>query len=69
MKQLRLVKITNKIDNKSIYQIQKHSRFFGWVEYGNRANCLQSTFSTLDEAKLYFNAYNSGSLYKIEVIK
>jgi hypothetical protein len=69
MNNLRLVKITNKIDNKIIYQIQKHSRFFGWVEYGNRSNCLQSTFSTLDEANLYFNAYNSGSLYDVQVLQ
>lgn len=68
MKTLRLVKITDLTNDKILYQIQKKNRFFGWIEYGNKKNCIQSTFYTLEEAKKYLTAYQSDSIYKIEVL-
>lgn len=69
MKNLRIVKITNKVDNKSFYQIQKYSRFFGWLDYGSRSTGEKSSFDTLKEANIYYDAYSGGSLFNIEVIK
>ena len=69
MSKLRLVKITDALEKELYYQIQKKTFLFGWIAIGNRRNGLKCTFTSLDDAKKYYNAYKADQLYKIEVLE
>lgn len=69
MNNLRLVKITDELEIELHYEIQKKTFLLGWIPIGNKRNGLKCTFTSLNDAKKYYNAYKNEQLYKTEVIE
>jgi hypothetical protein len=64
----RLVKITDLLNDKIYYQIQKKTLLFGWVCINTKFNAIKSTFDNLEEAKKHYIFFTSGENHKIETI-